>query len=152
MTAADANCRCRTRCSSRQTIFTLTQNIPYNFGVVTQLLNEVYDIQTFNTSSVRNIYSPDVRTATELVIDRVADEMGKDRMAFRREFARDDRMRAVIDTVARVAAGASRCRRAWRRASPSTRNTRGAWPASWSSTPGPRRSPARSRGRTPGRG
>jgi isoquinoline 1-oxidoreductase beta subunit len=100
ITAVDAQLPLQNFVQFSETIFTLTQNVPYNFGVVTQLLNEVYDIQTFNTSSVRNIYSPDVRTASELVIDRVADEMGKDRLALRREFAKDDRMRAVLDKLA----------------------------------------------------
>jgi isoquinoline 1-oxidoreductase beta subunit len=100
ITAVDAQLPLQNFAQYSETIFTLTQNIPYNMGVVTQLLSEIYDIQTFNTSSVRNIYSPDVRTASELVIDRVADEMGKDRLAFRREFAKDDRMRAVLDRLA----------------------------------------------------
>ena len=43
-----------------QTVFTLTANVPYNFGAVTQLLNEIYEVNTFNTSTVRNVYSPDV--------------------------------------------------------------------------------------------
>jgi isoquinoline 1-oxidoreductase beta subunit len=85
-----------------EAVFTLTARVPYNFGVVTQLLNEVYDIKDFNTSSVRNIYSPDVRTAGELMVDRVAKEMGQDPVQFRRQFAKDDRMRAVIDTAARA--------------------------------------------------
>jgi isoquinoline 1-oxidoreductase beta subunit len=100
ITAVDAQLPLQNFVQFSEAIFTLTQNVPYNFGVVTQLLNEIYDIQTFNTSSVRNIYSPDVRTASELVIDRVADEMGKDRLAFRREFAKDDRMRGVLDRLA----------------------------------------------------
>ena len=100
ITAVDAQLPLQNFVQFSETIFTLTQNIPYNFGVVTQLLSEIYDIATFNTSSVRNIYSPDVRTASELVIDRVAEEMGKDRLAFRREFAKDDRMRAVLDKLA----------------------------------------------------
>jgi isoquinoline 1-oxidoreductase subunit beta len=85
-----------------EAVFTLTARVPYNFGVVTQLLNEVYDIKDFNTSSVRNIYSPDVRTAGELMVDRLAREMGRDPVEFRRAFAKDDRMRAVIDTAARA--------------------------------------------------
>jgi isoquinoline 1-oxidoreductase beta subunit len=100
ITAVDAQLPGQNFVQFSETIFTLTQNVPYNFGVVSQLLSEIYDIQTFNTSSVRNIYSPDVRTASELVIDRVAEEMGKDRLAFRREFAKDDRMRAVLDKLA----------------------------------------------------
>jgi hypothetical protein len=43
-----------------ETIFTLTANRPYTFGAVTQLVNEAYEYDTFNTGSTRNIYSPDV--------------------------------------------------------------------------------------------
>jgi isoquinoline 1-oxidoreductase beta subunit len=85
-----------------ETVFTLTANVPYNFGLVTQLLNEIYAFNTFNTSSVRNVYSPEVCTATELMVDRVAAAMGKDPMRFRLEFAKDERMRAVIQKVASV--------------------------------------------------
>ena len=83
-----------------QAIFTLTQNVPYNFGAVTQLLNEVYAYNTFNTGSVRNIYSPNVTTATELMVDALAKDLGKDPYALRRSFVRDDRMKAVLDKVA----------------------------------------------------
>ena len=83
-----------------QAIFTLTQNVPYNFGAVTQLLNEVYAYNTFNTGSVRNIYSPNVTTATELIVDALAKDLGKDPYALRRSFVRDDRMKAVLDKVA----------------------------------------------------
>ena len=48
----------------------LTQELPYNFGAVTQLLNET-DTR-FNTGSMRNIYSPDVRVRQELVVDQLA--------------------------------------------------------------------------------
>ncbi len=83
-----------------ETVFTLTANVPYNFGSVTQLLNEIYDFNTFNTSSVRNVYSPNVCTATELMVDRLAQAMGKDPLQLRREFVRDDRLAAVLDRVA----------------------------------------------------
>jgi isoquinoline 1-oxidoreductase beta subunit len=83
-------------------VFLLTQNVPYNFGVVTQLLNEVYDYNTFNTSSVRNIYSPNVTTATELMVDQAARAMKMDPYAFRRSFVRDTRLVAVLDKVASV--------------------------------------------------
>ncbi len=85
-----------------EAVFSLTQNVPYNFGVVTQLLNEIYDYNTFNTSSVRNIYSPNVTTATELMVDQVAAAMGKDPYQFRRSFVRDSRLLAVLDKVAQV--------------------------------------------------
>ncbi|HEX6461304.1 MAG TPA: molybdopterin cofactor-binding domain-containing protein [Thermoleophilaceae bacterium] len=83
-----------------QTVFMLTANVPYNFGSVSQLLNEIYDFNTFNTSSVRNVYSPNVTTATELMVDRLAQSMGKDPLALRREFVRDERLAAVLDKVA----------------------------------------------------
>jgi isoquinoline 1-oxidoreductase beta subunit len=85
-----------------ETIFTLTQNVPYNFGLVTQLINEIYQYDTFNTSSVRNIYSPDVVTATELMVDQTAKTMGQDPYQFRRSFIRDSRLLAVLDKVAKV--------------------------------------------------
>jgi isoquinoline 1-oxidoreductase beta subunit len=85
-----------------ESIFTLTQNVPYNFGLVTQLLNEIYQYDTFNTSSVRNIYSPDVVTATELMVDQTAKAMGQDPYQFRRSFIRDTRLAAVLDKVAQV--------------------------------------------------
>ncbi|HET9720837.1 MAG TPA: molybdopterin cofactor-binding domain-containing protein [Solirubrobacteraceae bacterium] len=83
-----------------QTVFNLTQQVPYNFGPVTQVLNEAYKYNTFNTGSTRNIYSPDVVTATELMVDRLAAEMSVDPVAFRRSVLRDERLLAVLDQVA----------------------------------------------------
>ncbi len=81
-----------------QTIFELTQEVPYNFGVVEQTLTETDE--RFNTGSMRNIYSPDVRTAGELVVDRLAEQMGMDPYEFRRKNLRNDRVLAVLDAVA----------------------------------------------------
>jgi isoquinoline 1-oxidoreductase beta subunit len=81
-------------------VFALTQNVPYNFGPVTQLLNEAYEYDTFNTGSVRNIYSPDVVTATELMVDQLANAMKVDRYLFRRNFVREPRLKAVLDRAA----------------------------------------------------
>ncbi|GAA2491133.1 molybdopterin cofactor-binding domain-containing protein [Streptomyces longisporus] len=83
-----------------ETIFTLTQQTPYNFGVVTQLLSEVD--KGFHTGSMRNIYSPNVRCAQELIVDELAKRMGKDPYQFRRTFLKDDRARAVLDKAAEV--------------------------------------------------
>jgi isoquinoline 1-oxidoreductase subunit beta len=85
-----------------ETVFTLTQNVPYNFGVATQLINEAYTYDTFNTGSVRNIYSPDVCTATELMVDQLANAIGQDPYQFRRAFVREARLKAVLDKVAQV--------------------------------------------------
>ena len=89
--------------SFSQTVFELTQSVPYNVGPVTQLLNEAYAYNTFPTSSVRNIYSPDVAVARELMMDRMAAIMGKDPYQFRKALVRDARMAAVLDKVASAA-------------------------------------------------
>lgn len=81
-----------------ETIFTLTQEVPYNFGVVTQTLLETD--QRFNTGSMRNIYSPDVRCANELVVDMLAREAGLDPYEFRRKMLRVGVVKRVLDKVA----------------------------------------------------
>ena len=83
-----------------QTVFGLTQSVPYNFGTTDQLLNEVDS--GFNTGSCRNIYSPDVTTATELIVDQLAAQMGSDPLRFRQRFLKDGRLLAVLDKVATV--------------------------------------------------
>lgn len=86
-----------------ETIFLLTQEIPYNFGVTTQLLNETnYDFTRFNTSSVRNIYSPDVRVANELIVDQLANRLKKDPVAFRRQYTKSGVVRRVLDRAAEL--------------------------------------------------
>ncbi|HTJ67672.1 MAG TPA: molybdopterin cofactor-binding domain-containing protein [Actinospica sp.] len=86
--------------SFAETIFELTQSSPYDFGVTTQLLNEV-PLQ-FNTGSMRNIYSPNVVCAQELVVDQVAAKMHQDPVTFRRDFLRDDRVLAVLNKAAQA--------------------------------------------------
>jgi len=92
----------KTNLGYAETIFALTANVPYNFGVATQLLNEVYENTTFNTSAVRNVYSPEVTTPRELMVDQLAKAIGQDPYQFRRSFIREARMRAVLDKVAQV--------------------------------------------------
>ncbi|HEV2370164.1 MAG TPA: molybdopterin cofactor-binding domain-containing protein [Acidimicrobiales bacterium] len=83
-----------------QGVFSLSQSVPYAFGAAEQMLNEVDT--GFNTGSMRNVYSPDVTTAIELVVDEVAAGMGMDPYRFRRTFATDQRSHAVLDKVAAV--------------------------------------------------
>jgi isoquinoline 1-oxidoreductase beta subunit len=83
-----------------ETIFALTQEVPYDFGAVVQTLVETDD--RFNTGSMRNIYSPDVRVASELVVDRLAAKMRMDPYQFRRKFQRNPRLLKVLDTVAQA--------------------------------------------------
>ena len=84
--------------SVAEAIYLTTANVPYNFGVTDQLLNEVN--YGFQTGSMRNVYSPDVTTATELIIEQLARAMGQDSYQFRRSFMKDAGMRAVLDKVA----------------------------------------------------
>ncbi|HEX6522911.1 MAG TPA: molybdopterin cofactor-binding domain-containing protein [Streptosporangiaceae bacterium] len=81
-----------------QTIFELTQSSPYNFGVTSQTLNEIS--LGFNTGSMRNIYSPNVVCAQELIVDQLAGRIGQDPAGFRRAFLQDSRMVAVLDAAA----------------------------------------------------
>ncbi|RZB19979.1 xanthine dehydrogenase family protein molybdopterin-binding subunit [Streptomyces sp. F001] len=84
-----------------QTVFQLTQQSPYHFGATTMLLNETDN--GYNTGAMRNIYSPNVRCAQELVVDELAKRMGdQDPYAFRRRFLKDERARAVLDKVAEL--------------------------------------------------
>ncbi|WP_370249004.1 molybdopterin cofactor-binding domain-containing protein [Nocardioides sp.] len=83
-----------------ESIFTLTQELPYNFGAVTQLLNEVN--ANYATGSMRNIYSPDVATANELTIDLIAKKLGVDPYQFRLNHLKDDRAKAVLKAVAKA--------------------------------------------------
>ncbi|QHA08984.1 molybdopterin-dependent oxidoreductase [Streptomyces broussonetiae] len=81
-----------------ETFFQLSQSMPYEFGLSTRLLNETGT--GFNTGSMRNVYSPDVTCARELMVDRLAAKTGKDPYRFRHDFLHDDRARAVLDKVA----------------------------------------------------
>jgi isoquinoline 1-oxidoreductase beta subunit len=82
-----------------ETIFALTQEVPYDFGLVSQTLTETDE--RFNTGSMRNIYSPDVRCAGELVVDQLAAATKQDPYEFRRKNLRNERVRAVLDKVAK---------------------------------------------------
>jgi isoquinoline 1-oxidoreductase beta subunit len=86
-----------------ETIFTLTQELPYDFGVVTQLLNESnLDFDRFNTSSVRNIYSPDVRCANELIVDQLAKRLKEDPVAFRLRHLKSPVVKRVLRRAAEL--------------------------------------------------
>jgi isoquinoline 1-oxidoreductase beta subunit len=85
-----------------ETIFELTVNVPYEFGVTDQLLNEIFSYDTFHSGSVRNLYNADVVVAREVVVDQLARAMGQDRYGFRRQFLKQDRTRAVLDKAAQA--------------------------------------------------
>lgn len=83
-----------------QSIFLLTQDLPYNFGTVTQLLDET-DTR-FNTGSMRSIYSQDVACASELTVDLMARKAKKDPLAFRLANIKYPEVKAVLEKVAEV--------------------------------------------------
>ncbi|MGW0810713.1 molybdopterin cofactor-binding domain-containing protein [Nonomuraea sp. NPDC002799] len=85
-----------------QTFFHLSQEMSYDFGVTSQSLSETD--KSFNTGSMRNVYSPDVTCARELIVDQLAAKMGKSPYRFRHDFLRDDRARAVLAKVAEAGA------------------------------------------------
>ncbi|GAA1297767.1 isoquinoline 1-oxidoreductase subunit beta [Planotetraspora silvatica] len=84
--------------SFAQTVFLTTVKVPYDFGVVTELLNEVP--LKMHTASWRSVYSANTRGAEEILVDELANRMGKDPVAFRRAFLKTDRQRRVLDKVA----------------------------------------------------
>ncbi|HEY2427358.1 MAG TPA: molybdopterin cofactor-binding domain-containing protein, partial [Acidimicrobiales bacterium] len=83
-----------------EAVFVLTANVPYQFGVTTQLLNEVD--MGFHTGSMRNIYSPNVCCAREVMVDRAAQALGQDAYIFRRQWLKDPRAVAVLDKAAQA--------------------------------------------------
>ena len=66
-----------------QGVFALSQKVPYDVGVVTQLLADV--ALDFPTSSWRSIYSGQVAVANEVMVDQVARTLGQDPVQFRRQ-------------------------------------------------------------------
>jgi isoquinoline 1-oxidoreductase beta subunit len=81
-----------------QAVFALTEHVPYNFGLMTELLSEVP--LRMNTGSWRSVYSATTRAAEEIMVDEVARAFGRDPVAYRRAMLKTARCRAVLDTVA----------------------------------------------------
>ncbi|MER6156629.1 molybdopterin cofactor-binding domain-containing protein [Streptomyces sp. NPDC001868] len=81
-----------------QTLFLTTVKSPYHFGLTTQTLTEV-PIR-MHTGSWRSVYSANTRGTEEIIVDELAAKLGKDPVAFRREFLKTARQRAVLDKAA----------------------------------------------------
>jgi isoquinoline 1-oxidoreductase subunit beta len=107
-----------------QFAFAVTQSVPYNFGAVTQLLNQTYPISTFNTSSVRNVFSPDAVTARELTVDELAAKCEWIRIASAARLSVTAGYEPYSTRSHGSDAGAGRCAPPRRRASCSTRSTK----------------------------
>ncbi|WP_309113226.1 molybdopterin cofactor-binding domain-containing protein [Saccharothrix sp.] len=78
--------------------FQLSATCPYNFGVVTQLLSEVP--MPLPTGSWRSVYSANLRTAEEIVVDELAAKLGRDPVKFRTQMLKSARVKAVLAKVA----------------------------------------------------
>ena len=72
--------------------------MPYDFGVVTSGLAELR--LPIPTGTWRAVYAGQARTAEEVLLDELAEAMGKDPVAFRLEHLRSARARAVLERVA----------------------------------------------------
>jgi len=78
--------------------FNISQVCPYNFGVVTESLNEVsYDMPT---ATWRSVYSAQARTAEEILVDEIGKAIGKNPVEMRSMFLKTEKARAVLDKVA----------------------------------------------------
>lgn len=82
-------------------MFQLSQLDLYTFGSQSRSLREV-DLK-FPTGSWRSVFSGQVRTVDEVMVDELARALRRDPVAFRRSRLRSSRLRAVLDQV--VAAG-----------------------------------------------
>ena len=122
-------CRCRLRQpDDRFGVLHLSQSCPYNFGVVTESLNEVsYDMPT---ATWRSVYSGQARTAEEILVDEIAKALGADAVAMRRTFLKTAEGAPCSTRSPPKATGVGQCRpgpvRAWR-CMASTGRSRHAW-------------------------
>jgi isoquinoline 1-oxidoreductase beta subunit len=85
-----------------QGVFALTQHVPYDFGVATELLSDV--ALPFPTGSWRSIYSGQTATVDEIMVDEIARALHVDPVALRRQKLSSARTRAVLDKVATIGA------------------------------------------------
>lgn len=80
-----------------QSVFVLTIDNPYNYGVVSELFSEA-DLG-FNTGSWRSVFSAFVRTSDEIMTDRIAKKLNRDPLGWRRSKVENARGRAVLDKL-----------------------------------------------------
>lgn len=71
---------------------------PYNFGIGTKVLTPVN--LDMNTVSYRSVHIQPARSVEEIMVDEIAKKLNKDPVAFRLEYLRLPRARAVLQAVA----------------------------------------------------
>ncbi|HSW04068.1 xanthine dehydrogenase family protein molybdopterin-binding subunit [Aquabacterium sp.] len=74
---------------------------PYNFGVGTKVLTPV--AIDMNTVSYRSVHIQPARSVEEIMVDEIAKKLNKDPLAFRLEYLRLPRAKAVLQAVAGAA-------------------------------------------------
>ncbi|TSC32894.1 xanthine dehydrogenase family protein molybdopterin-binding subunit [Corallococcus sp. Z5C101001] len=79
------------------TFFTLTQQVPYQFGFVSQGLTEVPI--PIPTASFRSVFTSQVGVANEIFVDQLARELHVDPVDLRRSRLKSQRLRAVLNKV-----------------------------------------------------
>ncbi len=82
--------------------YQIVTSVPYNFGPTRTALTEAFEYDYVPTGPVRNVYSPDVAVARELLVEDMAKSFGMDGYQFRRAFAKDEHVVAVLDAVAKA--------------------------------------------------
>jgi len=112
-----------------QGIYTLSAGMPYNVRALTNFLNEHYDYDTFNTSSVRNVYSPDTATVARADDRRGGQADGLDPLEFRRKFLKSPRMLKVLNAGRGTWQWGKKMALGTAQASRSTTSTRPSWSA-----------------------
>ncbi|HEY2834547.1 MAG TPA: molybdopterin cofactor-binding domain-containing protein [Sporichthyaceae bacterium] len=81
--------------------YQIVTSVPYNFGPTRTALTEAFTYDFLPTGPVRNVYSPDVAVARELLVEDLAEAFGMDGYQFRRAFAKNPSMVAALDAVAK---------------------------------------------------
>lgn len=84
-----------------QTMFKTMVSSPYNYGVSTKLLTPV--AMDMNTCSYRSVHIQPSRLVEEIMTDELAKKLNKDPVAFRREYLRLPRAKAVLKAAADAA-------------------------------------------------
>lgn len=74
---------------------------PYNFGVSTKVLTPV--ALDMNTCSYRSVHIQPARSVEEIMVDEIAKKLNKDPVAFRLEYLRLSRAKAVLQAAASAA-------------------------------------------------
>jgi isoquinoline 1-oxidoreductase beta subunit len=82
--------------------YSIVTSVPYNFGPTKTALTEAFEFDYVPTGPVRNVYSPDVAVARELLVEDMAEAFGMDGYQFRRAFAKSPHMVEALDAVAKA--------------------------------------------------